>query len=227
MPVRPINLAILDVQTIFRKVLISYLSEQVDINVSIQASDMVDLLNKLKFVSVDILLMDLFIPGLNIDDALKTIRANYPDVKLLVLSMSTDMDRISGLLDSEIYGYISKADEPEDLIQAIRAASENRTYRNKLLTEAFYWSRERNVGGFRKESQPVLSDRETRIIQLIWEEKSNKEIADHLYLGIRSVEKIRQDMKEKIGAKSTVGLLKYAINREIIKFDPKVAGSVR
>jgi DNA-binding CsgD family transcriptional regulator len=61
-----------------------------------------------------------------------------------------------------------------------------------------------------------LNDRERRLIQLIWEEKSNKQIADELFLGVRSVEKIRQDIKGKVGVKSTVGLLKYAINQRIV-----------
>ena len=56
---------------------------------------------------------------------------------------------------------------------------------------------------------------------MLWEEKLNKEIANEIYLSIRSVEKIKQDMKEKLGIKSTVGLLKYAIEEQIIM--PKVA----
>jgi DNA-binding CsgD family transcriptional regulator len=66
-------------------------------------------------------------------------------------------------------------------------------------------------------SQVNINEREKKILQLLWEEKSNKEIADELFLGIRTVERIRQDLKEKVGAKSTVGLLKYAINQKIIK----------
>jgi DNA-binding CsgD family transcriptional regulator len=53
---------------------------------------------------------------------------------------------------------------------------------------------------------------------LIWEEKSSKEIAGELFLGVRSVEKIRQDLKEKVGVRSTVGLLKYAIDKKVIDF---------
>jgi DNA-binding CsgD family transcriptional regulator len=52
----------------------------------------------------------------------------------------------------------------------------------------------------------------------IWEEKSSKEIAGELFLGVRSVEKIRQDLKEKVGVRSTVGLLKYAIDKKVIDF---------
>jgi DNA-binding NarL/FixJ family response regulator len=217
---RPINLAIVDDHTLFRKTLRSFLSEQKNMNVAVQASDIFDLFNKLKESSIDILLMDVFMPELNGNEALKTILSEYPGMKILVLSMSTDMDLISDLLDMGIHGYISKADEPEELLQAIISVAENRLYRNRLLTEALYWSKQNNIKNIRffsNESPVMLSDRENKMLQLIWEEKSNKEIADELFLGVRSVEKIRQNIKTKIGARSTVGLLKYAIDRKIIE----------
>jgi len=213
---RPINLAIVDDHSLFRKTLKNFLSEHKNINVAAQAADMFDLFTKLKTSSIDLLLMDIFMPELNGNDALKTLRNDYPAIKILVLSMSTDLDLIADMLDSGIHGYISKADEPEELLQAIQAVAENRIYRNKLFTEALYWNKQNNIKTFSNGTHISLNERERKILQLIWEEKSNKEIADELFLGIRSVEKIRQDMKEKIGAKSTVGLLKYAINKKII-----------
>lgn len=212
---RPINLAIVDDHSLFRKTLKSFLSEHSNINVAIQAADMFDLLTKLKTMSIDLLLMDIFMPGLNGNEALKIVRTEFPSIKILVLSMSTDVNLISDLLDAGIHGYISKADEPEDLLQAIQSVAENRIYRNRLFTEALYWDKQNKIKIY-EGSHITLNQREKKILQLIWEEKSNKEIADELFLGIRSVEKIRQDMKEKIGAKSTVGLLKYAIDTKII-----------
>lgn len=210
-----VNLAIADDHTLFRKTLKSYLSEQKNIQVCVLASDMFDLFSKLKNSRVDILLMEIFLPELNGKDALKMIRSEYPDIKILVLSRSTDMDLISDLLDAGIHGYISKTDEPEELLQAIEAVAGGRIYRNGLFTEALYWNKQNNIRTF-GESRIALNEREKKILQLIWEEKSNKEIADELFLGVRSVEKIRQDIKEKIGAKSTVGLVKYAISKRII-----------
>jgi DNA-binding NarL/FixJ family response regulator len=64
-----------------------------------------------------------------------------------------------------------------------------------------------------------LTGREKKVLQLLWEEKNNKEIADEIFLSVRSIEKIRQDMKEKLGIKSTVGLFKYAIERKIIQIN--------
>jgi DNA-binding NarL/FixJ family response regulator len=213
---KSVNLAIVDDHSLFRKTLKNFLSEQANINVTIQASDMFDLLNRLKLSSVDILLMDLFMPGLNGNDALKTLRTEYPSMKILVLSMCTDQEFISELLSAGIHGYLSKSDEPDDLLGAIWAAADGKIYRNHYFTEALYRDKQNNFDTFSQGGEISLSDREKKILQLIWEEKGNKEIADELFLGIRSVEKIRQALKEKIGVKSTIGMLKYGIKRKII-----------
>lgn len=72
-----------------------------------------------------------------------------------------------------------------------------------------YWMKQNNIkdGG----SRISFDERESKILQLLWEEKTNKEIAGQICLGVRSVEKIRQDMKDKVGVKSTIGLLKLAL----------------
>lgn len=216
MPSNPIHVAIVDDHTLFRKTLKAYLSDQQNMNVVFQAETMSELFNRLKEISIDILLMDIFLPDVNGSEAIAEIKKGYPNIKVLALSMSTDIELISNMLEAGIHGYISKSDEPETLVQAIMAASSGRIYRNRLFTEALYWNKQNSIKADMDRASVMLNDREKKILQLIWEEKSNKEIADELFLGVRSVEKIRQDLKEKTGAKSTVGLLKYGIQKKII-----------
>ncbi len=189
------NVAIVDDHTLFRKTLNNFLSSQENVQVVVQSPDIPDLLEKLKQEHVDILIMDLFMPKLFGNDAVKIIQAEYPEIRILVLSMCTDMELLSGLLDVGVAGILSKTDEPEELIQAIVALSEQRIFRSRLFTEAMYWNKQNN---FKKNglAEIPLNDREREVLQLLWEEKSNKEIADHLFLSVRSIEKIRQDMKE-------------------------------
>jgi len=220
----PIQIALVDDHTLFRKTLTHFLSEQNNIRVAIQAADIPDLLSKLGHTRVDILLMDIFMPKIGGNEALKLIRQEFPALKIVILSMSTDISLICDLLDTGIHGFISKTDDPEHLLHAIVSVSDGRIYRNKLLTEALYWTRQSSIKSHMAGNIPFLNEREKRIVQLIWEEKSNKEIADELFLGIRSVEKIRQDMKEKTGARSTVGLLKYAIGKQIINVSDRLVG---
>lgn len=215
------NVAIVDDHTLFRKTLRNFLSTQANVNVVIQSPDIPDLLSKLKDANVHVLLMDIFMPKLFGHDAVKIIKAEYPEIKILILSMCTDMELLSSLLDAGVCGILSKADEPEELIHAIAALSEQRIYRSKLFTEAMYWSKQ-NIIKKSAGTEIPLNAREREVLQLLWEEKSNKEIADHLFLSVRSIEKIRQDMKEKLGLKSTVGLLKYAIAKKIIRlYEPE------
>jgi DNA-binding NarL/FixJ family response regulator len=214
---KPINVAIVDDHTLFRKTLKNYLSEQRNVHVVIQSPDVPDLLKKLKDFSVDVIVMDIFMPKLNGYEAAILIKEAYPHIKILALSMCTDMGLLSDLLNVGVYSILSKADEPEELIRAITCVSDGRIYRSKLLTEVMYWNMQLDVKKGVDAVNISLREREKEVIQLLWEEKSNKEIAEHLYLGIRSVEKIRQDLKDKLGVKSTVGLIKYAITNKIIK----------
>src|ERR1700761_6108275 len=104
MLIRPINLAIVDDHALFRKTLKNFLSEQQNLRVCIQASSMPELFDKLEEYPVDILLMDVFMPGMNGDEALLKMRAEFPDIRVLVLSMSTDLNLIGDLLDNGIHG---------------------------------------------------------------------------------------------------------------------------
>jgi|SRR5580692_9998036 DNA-binding NarL/FixJ family response regulator len=224
---KTINLAIVDDHALFRKTLGAFLPKQENIQVVFQASDIFDLMTQLKESPIDVLILKMFLPEFNGNDALKMIHSEYPCIRILVLLVNIDFNLISELPEAGIHGYISNADDPDDLIQAIHAAADDRIYRNKIFTDILYWNKQKSVRNYIVNSNPHLSEREKKILQLIWEEKSNKEISVELFLGVRSVEKIRQDMKEKIGVKSTVGLLKYAINRQIIHLNTLKNGMVR
>jgi DNA-binding NarL/FixJ family response regulator len=213
---RIIHLAIVNDQLLFRKTLTSYLSIQENIAVAFDATNILEMRVKMLHNQVDVLLLDPFLTETDMNQVVTTLRRDFPSVKMLMVSTHMNVDDVIPLLDSGIHGYISESDDPEDLILAIRAVAENRVYRNHLFTDALYYSRQKKVSAIFHDSNIRLSDREKRILQLIWAEKSNKEIADELFLGVRSIEKIRQDLKEKLGVRSTVGLLKYAIDKDII-----------
>lgn len=218
-PQETVKLAIVDPHLLVGKILKKYLSEQRHFNVAIQSTDIEDLIRIKGETRVDVLVAEFLSSSQSGMDGFRKIMDRHPEIKVVVLSMCSDLSMISELLELGIYGYISKSDDPEELVQAIQAASDNRVYRNRLYTEALYWKSQANAKRFAKGPFFSFSEREKRILQLLWEEKSNKTIANELFLGLRSVEKIRQDMKEKVGVKSTVGLLKYAIKKKIISLE--------
>jgi DNA-binding NarL/FixJ family response regulator len=221
MPMAVVKLALAHQFTLFSTILKEYLSGYDNMNVTIRASSITDLFTRLESSPVDILLLDISITKKNVNEVLEALRTRYPEIKILILSEYTDSHVISSLLDVGIYGYISKTDEPEELLEAIMAAADNKIYRNKLFTEVLYWNKQKKITTEVEAPVVTLSEREQKILQLLWEEKSNREIAARLFLGVRSIEKIRHEMKEKLGVKSTVGLFKYGIERKIIDINHK------
>lgn len=209
------NIGLLNDHILFRSVLKKYINEIETIHVRVEAHDVKDLLLKLDQTPVEILLMDVELPGLSGTAAVKAIREAYPEIKIIVVSIHADRSLIRDLLELGINAYITKADYPADLTNAIQAAIENRIYRNKFITEALYDLQENELVKIKKKNVP-LDEREKKLIQMLWEESTNKEIAQHLYLSVRSIEKIRQEIKAKLGIKSTIGLFKYAIKEKII-----------
>ena len=155
-------------------------------------------------------------PKMNSIDAIKTINDDYPKIKIIVLSICTDLNIISNLLDIGIHAYLSKNEEPHKLVEAISSASQNRLYRNDLYTAALFLNKENSIKKSDFAPKTILNEREKQIIQLLWEEKSNKEISQRVFLSVRSVEKIRQDIKEKLEFKSIAGLFRYALEQGII-----------
>ncbi len=212
---KSINVAIVDNRTLFRKTLKDYLSGHPNINVVIQTAEIENIHRKLIDYDIHILLIDVYSPDSNAHDTIQQIKRLCPDIKILVLSINMDMNLLSELLDLDIAGYISEFDEPEDLLRAILSLSNERIYKNKMFTEILYWNKQNNRP-VATDTNVALNDREKELIRLLWEEKSNKEISHMLFLSVRSVEKLRQDLKEKLGVKSTVGLLKYALSKKII-----------
>lgn len=220
---KTIKIGIADEHRIFREILKSFLSQQESLEPVLEADSDIDLVNKLKVSNIEILVMDILSPGMSGSETLKMIHSEFPNIKVIVLSMSADLYLINELLDIGIHAFISKADQPENLLQAIMSAAEDEMYRNKLLTDALYSIRHTNLRRNSRNSSILLNEREKRIIQMLWEEKSNKDIADEIFLSVRSIEKIRQDLKEKLGAKSTIGLIKYALSNKIIASGNKAA----
>lgn len=213
----PIRIGIVDDHNLVRKALKNWLSQLHSFDVKIDAADGKELFEKLYEDSeVDVLILDLNMPGLNGKECLKYLREKYPHIRVLIISMSMDHDTINELLDLGAYGYLSKGAEISELSEAIREASMRKVHRNKILTEALYWGTGHDIPNETSSTEAVFTEKQIKIIQLLWDEKSTQEIADEVFLSVSAVDKIKQQLKEKTGVKNTVGLIKYAIEKRII-----------
>ena len=217
---QPLNLAVLEDDGLYRTMLVNFLSAMPNFNVIAESSNTLDLTLKLKQHHAEILILAPFLFGEEANDLHAGFLNEFPSLKIVVLSNCNDFNIITDLFKSGICSYVSKTDEPKELIRAITALSENKSFRSRSFTEAFYLSKINRLKNY-SENNVRLNDREIKILNLLWEEKTSKEIAREIFLSVRSVEKIRQDIKEKLNVKSTVGVFKYAIDNKLIGANSK------
>lgn len=204
MPFKIINIAIVSDHIIFRKSVAHFLATHEHLHITAQFSTL-EHLHTIK-ATLHVIIYDMpQTPG--IINKLQTIKADLPEARLLVLVANTDMQVLSDLLDWGVYGFLSRTDGPDELINAIETIANRKLFRNRLLTEVMYWSKEQVA----ETNSSLLDKREQLLLHLLWEEKSNREIASHLFLSESSVEKMKLEIKEKLGIKTSLGLLKYVI----------------
>lgn len=202
--VKTINIGIIHQFPLFRVLLKDYLAEQKNFNILVDSSCLEELLNSPYTCNIDVLLLDMHILENKGYYGLQNLRSKHPYLKvILLLPDHLSMDIVLPAAN-DFYGYVTRSHEPEELFELIRNAGSD-------ITNA--------PPSFCKNEQPamLLTERELKVLQLLWEEKSNKEIAELLFLSIKSIEKIRQDMKGKLSARSITGLLKYGVKKNFIK----------
>ena len=175
-----------------------------------QPMSVCDLLEK---KSVDILLTDIMMPELNGMELAKTVRKNFPDVKILALSMSGQGDMVNQMIDdSDIAGYVLKNIGKQELLTALEKISNNGIYFSDEVLQEMTKASE-----LKRETIEVnLTNREIEIIRLIEKEYSNKKIADSLFLSERTVETHRKNIFRKTSTNSVIGLIKYAYEHKLI-----------
>jgi len=210
------SVGIADEITFLRTALRHSLSQQEGLQVIFDVPNTSDLFQKLTACRVDVLLLDAYLHPSNVREVILSIRTRFPLVKMLVLSLNVEYDVVSDLLDLGINGFLSKSAELDELVDAIHCASQSDIYKNKILTETFYWKAHNHLHRNERPEKIVLSETEKKIIQLLWEEKSTLEIAKTLFASVSTVEKLKQKIKRKIDTQSVVGMIKYGLKERII-----------
>jgi DNA-binding NarL/FixJ family response regulator len=167
----------------------------------------------------DVLIMDLTMPELNGLDAIRHIRKDCPDVELLVFSMHDSEDLIREVFSAGARGYVLKSDAALYLVEAVKSLASGRPFFTPRISEAILHTLV-SAGDQLKAEPSVagpLSSREREILQLLAENKSNKEIATRLGISVRTVETHRRSVMQKLNANSIVELVHYAIRNGIVQ----------
>lgn len=214
----PIKVAIADDHALFRTGVKTSLTGRKDIQMVAEAENGMQLLNLLKHIQPDVVLLDISMPIMDGLTTLPEIKKLYPDIKVIMLSMHNDHSMISRMMEVGANSYLTKESDSETIYQAIRTCFEQEFFFNELTNKAL-------LNGLRTKrttdnSMPhdvQLNDKEITILKLMCEEKSTKEIADIVDLSPRTVEAIRDKLKTKTGTKSMAGLVMYAVKAGIVE----------
>lgn len=177
---------------------------------------------------VDVILLDIDLPGLNGMEVCKRLRAEYPQVRVLILSMYNEESFITELLNMGATGYVLKDTEVDELLTAIKTVFRGESYFSKDVTQTIMRSlmKKQQSGtavtlmgsssNLKKMAIPVISRREKEILKLIVEEHNTQEIAAKLFISPKTVEVHRSNLLAKMNARNTAGLVRTALEFNLI-----------
>ena len=212
-----IRVLLADDHTIMRKGLRLLLERQGNITVVGEASDGRECVELAQTTQPDVVVMDLAMPNLNGIEAARQIVAQNPNVAVAVLSMHSDESYVIRALKAGARAYLLKDSAESDLIGAIKALSDGKSFFSpaisRLLVEDYMRQLERK--GI-DDSYELLTTREREILQLLAEGKSNKEVANMLNLSLYTVETHRTHILQKLNLHTVPELILYAVRKGII-----------
>ena len=196
----------------------SFLLAQGGITVVGQAANGKDAIEKTLTLEPGVVVMDLTMPVMNGLEATRQLRTRAPNVAVLILTAHETDEFTSQIVNAGARGYMSKNSPPAELLRGIEAIHRGETFFSSALAAAFVKQFVERSGEKPLPGQP-LSEREREVVKLIAEGFSNKEAAQGLGLSVRTVEKHRERIMNKLNLGSVIELTKYAIAQEIIELD--------
>lgn len=214
-----IKVLIADDHSLVREGIIAFLRLCEDMEVVGEASDGLEAVEKAEKLKPDIVLLDINMPKLGGLEATLEIKRKVPDVKILILTQYDDREYISRLLRAGVSGYILKKAAGSELINAIRAVKRGELYLHPSIAKEVvqgYLNKERVTV---EDSYEKLTEREKQVLKLISEGYTYKEIADMLGISVKTAIAHHTKISEKLNIHTRAGLIKFAIQKGIIKID--------
>ena len=211
---KKIKVLLVDDHPVVRKGLVSCLANRDHIKVVGEAADGTEALRKVKALEPDVVLMDIFMPGMDGLAVTEVLHKEAPRVKVLVLSIQSDRSRVLRIIKAGARGYVLKDTAPDDLVRAIEAVNAGDAFFSPSVARIALsqYVAEADQG----DPLARLSEREREVLVQIAEGKSNKEIAAKLGIGVRTIETHRERIMRKLEIHSVAGLTKFAIAHNLI-----------
>lgn len=218
----PVKVLLVDDHTILRDGIASILNQIEGIEVVGGLSSGEEAVNEFATYHPDVILMDVMMRGMTGLEATRWIKEQNSTIKIIIISSEIKKEFVSAGIKCGIDGYLPKDVDKATLVEAIRSVMQGQKYFNAAITnlvfEDFYNSEKTGKKENRKTSKD-LTARENQILELIASGKSNQEVADTLFLSIKTVETHKANILGKLGLKNMAELVKYAIKNNIISMD--------
>jgi DNA-binding NarL/FixJ family response regulator len=209
-----IRILLVDDHPVVRKGVGACLAREQHLDVIGEAGDGQEALRKIRELMPDVVLMDIDMPLMNGLAVTEVLRKELPQIKVLILSMHSNTEYVLRIIQSGARGYILKEAPTEELVRAIDTVFNGEAYFSEEVARVALNKFVRNAG----ESIPLaeLTGREREVLVQIAEGLSNKEIASHLGVGVRTVETHRERIMRKLDIHSVAGLTKFAITNGLV-----------
>lgn len=212
----PIRLLLVDDHALLRESLAQALALQDDLQVVGEAGDGREALQRVVSLTPDVVILDVAMPRLGGLETVGRIRELVPRTRVLACSQYTDAETVLGMLRRGATGYVNKAAEFEELVEAIRAVAAGRRFLGRDVEEVEQVGLANSRARHPDPTQaPRLTIREGEVLQLIAEGRRSKEIGEALAMSVRTVETHRARIMRKLGIRSVAGLTKYALRHGI------------
>ena len=176
----------------------------------------IEVLEVLKNIQIDVLLLDIDMPGMNGIECAKTVKREHPDVKIAILTMHEETSLIKSLVKLGVKGYMLKTIPKKELLNAIIIINNGGQYFNADVTRALLNKREES----KKETDPLfvtLTEREKEIIQLVSEGFTNPQIGDKLFISPKTVDVHRTNVMRKLDVHNVAGLVRFAFQNGLME----------
>jgi len=180
----------------------------------------------LKFLEsneVDILLLDVNLPGMSGIDVCKEVVSKFKNTKILAISMFNEESFVSEILNNGAMGYILKNTGREELLKAIDTILSGKSYFSEDVTQTIMKGlmKQRTASKKSNTSLPKISRREKEVLGLIIKEFTTQEIANELFISLKTVESHRSNLLSKLNARNTAGLVRIALENKLLELSSK------
>jgi DNA-binding NarL/FixJ family response regulator len=215
-----IQIGIFDEHKIVQEGISSLLEDVEDIHVVLKVNEKTQLIESLKTTAIHILILNIHTLNIMVQNLISQLAISFPKTRILVLSVHNEEEFILKIIKAGARGFLAKDTDRNELIEAIYTIRNGHDFYSKSITHLLlnkYINTLKSESGLTSSGLNNLSARETEILKMWGKSHSNKEIAEKLFISVRTVESHKNHIMQKLNLKTIVDLVKFAIKNNLIE----------